>query len=166
MISSVAAVADGAPGIQQIVSTLSGLREYYGRLPAIRAAAVSIVRGVGDHAQAEQVNLLAGFVRGAVRFLCDPLNAEFIQTPDVMLLDIDANGFTYGDCDDHCLLFAALCESIGIPCEIVGVAATGEGLPDHVICVAHLDSGALDFDLVAKSFEQPQHTGARVYPQN
>ncbi len=165
MISSVAAVADGAPGIQQIVSTLSALREYYGRLPAVRAAAVSIIHGVGDADQAEQVNRLAAFVRGAVRFLADPLNAEFIQTPDVMLLAIHANGFTYGDCDDHCLLFACLAESIGIPCEIVAVAASGAGLPDHVICVAHLDSGALDFDLVAKGVGQPVHAGARIYPQ-
>lgn len=158
-------MADGAPGIQQIVSTLSALREYYGRLPAIRAAAVAIIHGVGDHDQAEQVNRLAAFVRTAVRFLADPLNSEFIQTPDVMLLDIDANSFTYGDCDDHCLLFACLCESIGMPCEIVAVAASGTGLPDHVICVAHLDTGSLDFDLVAKGVGQPTHAGARIYGQ-
>lgn len=164
MISSVSAVAEGAPGIRKIVSTLAQLKEYYGRLACIRAAAVAIIYGVGDHAQAAQVNALAAFVRGGVRFLADPLNSEFIQTPDVMLLEINAGGFTYGDCDDHSLLFASLCESIGIPCDIVGVAATGSGVPDHVITIAYLDAGPLEFDLVAKTLQQPAHTGERIFP--
>ncbi len=163
MISSIAAVPDGPAGIQQIVSTLSALREYYGRLPAIRGAAVAIIHGVGDHDQAGQVAALSAFVRQGVRFLSDPLNSEYIQTPDVMLLAIHDNNFTYGDCDDHCLLFACLAESIGIPCEIVAVAASGSGLPDHVICVVHLDSGTMDLDLVAKGGWQPTHAGARIY---
>lgn len=164
MISSVYAVAEGVPGIRQIVSDLAYLKEFYGRLACLRGAAVAIVRGAGNHDQAAQVNALARFVRERVRFLCDPLNCEFVQTPDVMLLDIQANGFTYGDCDDHCLLFASLGEAIGIPCDIVGVAAGGTGVPDHVIAIAYLDAGPLEFDLVAKTFGQPAHTGERIYP--
>ncbi len=143
-------IEDGAAGVETIVAKLNTLREHYGRLPEIRAAALCLIRGTGDNDQAAQVHALACFVRDAVRYLCDPVNSEFIQTPDRMLLDIAASGYTRGDCDDHCLLFAALCESIGIPCEIQAVQTGASAIPDHVVTVAELEAGPLCFDLVQK----------------
>lgn len=141
----------------EIVATLAQLKDYFGRLPAIRSAALQICGPAANHDQAGQVNALAAFVRGAVVYVSDPVNAEFIQTPDLLLLQINSHGCAYGDCDDHCLLFAALCESLGIPCDIAGVASTGSGAPDHVVVTAHLDAGNLDFDLVAKGVGQPYY---------
>ncbi len=143
-------LSPGAAGVDQILATLNLLREHYGRLPAIRAAAICIIRGVGNDDQAAQIHALAQFVRECVRYLSDPINAEFIQTPDRMLLEIAAHGYTYGDCDDHALLFAALAEAIGIPCEIRGVQSGAGPLADHVVTVAHLEAGDLEFDLIQK----------------
>ncbi len=150
-------------GVEQIVDTLAQLKFYYGRLPAIRSAALRIVGVVGNNDQAAQVNALAAFVRNGVVYLADPLNTEFIQTPDVLLLQINRAGFVYGDCDDHCLLFGSLCEALGIRCDIVGVnSGAGAPIPDHVITTVYLDAGSLDFDLVAKGMEQPSY-GDRVF---
>ena len=140
-MSRVTAVPEGVDGVAGIVAQLNGLKAQYGRLPAIRSMALRIIAGLGNHDQAGQITKLAGFVRGAVRYVCDPLNLEYIQTPDAMLLEIARNGYVYGDCDDHALLFASLAESIGIPCDIAGVAAPGSVTYDHVIVVAHLEAG-------------------------
>lgn len=157
MLSSPIPVADGAPGIAFIVGTLNQLKDYYGALPSIRAAALRIVSGIATGDQAPQINALARFVRTAVHYVSDPLYREFIQTPDVLLLQIHEQGYAQGDCDDHCLLFAALAEAIGIPSTIVGVQTPGAAIPDHVIVTAHLEQGDLSFDLVAKGIEQPLH---------
>lgn len=166
MMSSVSAVPTGTAGVAQIVATLDQLKNYYGRLPAIRSAALQIAGPTANHDQAGQVNALAAFVRGAVVYVADPINAEFIQTPDRLLLEINSRGFTYGDCDDHCLLFASLCEAVGIPCTIAGVSAGGSGLPDHVIVVAQLDGGPLEFDLVAKGVSQPSYSEKLLPPSS
>lgn len=155
MLSSASALPDGFDGVAEIVATLARLKNYYGRLPAMRSAALQIAGPSANHDQAAQVNALAGFARGAVIYVSDPVNAEFIQTPDVMLTEINSRGMTHGDCDDHCLLFASLCESVGIRCDIVGVASMQGGPLDHVIVIAYLDAGQLEFDLVAKGVSQP-----------
>ncbi len=143
-------IADGAPGVETILRTLNALKDDYGRRPELRAAAMDILRAAGSPSdEAGQVSALAAFTRQAIVFVSDPLNLEYIQTPDRMILDIWANGNTFGDCDDHCLLFAALCEAIGVPCRIIGIATSG-GLADHVVVVAQLEHGALEFDLVSK----------------
>ena len=144
-----------APGIGQILATLTWLKEVYGRLPAIRAAALAIASSTIDDDQVGQVNRLAAFVRTALVYVRDPLNLEFVQTPDLLLLAIDGDGSATGDCDDHVLLFAALAESLAIECDIAGVTTPGAVTEDHVIAIVHLEGITLDFDLVAKGTYQP-----------
>ncbi len=163
MLSSVFPIADGAAGVGAIVQTLAPVKTAYGRLPAMRAAAIRIIGNVGDHDQAAQIVALARYVREHVRYLNHPHNAQYVQTPDVMLIQIDRAGFVYGDCTMHALLFASLCEAIGIPCDIAGVTAPGSLTPDHVIVVAHLDAGDLEYDLTCKGFEQPAY-GEKILP--
>lgn len=158
MISAFMPVADGEEGVRQIVRVLNGLKSSYGQMPAIRAAALRIAVGRKNHDQAGQVNRIARFVRRALVYVADPVNAEYIQTPDILLLEIHRTGRAQGDCDDHCLLFATLCEALGIPTDIVGVVSIGGTTFDHVVCVAHLDNGSLTFDLCAKGAEQPAYT--------
>ncbi len=157
MVSGVTPLPDGPQGVVDTVQQLARLKTYYGRLPAIRAVALRIVAGTGNHDQAAQVNAIAAFVRGAIDYVCDPLNVEFITTPDVILAQIGRHGFAQGDCDDHALTFASLLESIGIAADVVGVAAIAGGAPDHVVVVAHLEGGDLTFDLVAKGLQQPSY---------
>lgn len=152
-------ISAGRPGIAVILGRLAALKSAYGASPAIRAAAIDITRPTRNDDQASQLLALAAFVRSRVVYVADPLNLEFIQSPDRMLLDIAHDGRARGDCDDHVLLFAALCEALGIPCDIAAVAAPGNttGTPDHVIAVAQLRGVPMDFDLCAKGQVQPYY---------
>lgn len=158
VISSVSKIPDGLAGVRQIVGTLNTIKDHYGRLPAIRSIALRIIGRTRDGDQAAQISALARFVREKLVYTADPLNAEFIQTPDLILLQISREGRARGDCDDHCVLFASLAESIGIPCQIAGVRSVpGAALPDHVIVISELENGPLEFDLCAKGADQPYY---------
>ena len=150
MLSSVRPVADGAPGIAQIVAECNRVRDLYGRLPVVRAAALWIAPPTVDHDQARQLAALAAFVRAAVRYQADPFNAEYIQTPDVMLSQIQEQGHAAGDCDCHCVLLASLCEALGMAAEIIPATLGAAPLPNHVVCLVHLDAGSEIIDPVKK----------------
>lgn len=159
-------LADGPAGIRDILGTLTALKEFYGTWPSLRAMAILIAGTDTDNDQAEQAGRLARFVKESLVYLADPLNTELIQTPEVLLLRIDQDGKTYGDCDDHVLLFASLAESIGIPCDIAGVTAPGSDTTavNHVIAIAHLPGGPVQIDLCAKLGPAPIYTDGLIVP--
>lgn len=150
-------IADGPAGIREIVATLNRLKVFYGARPSIRAAALRIAGVREDNDQMANTELLAAFVRQAMKYQADPFNAEFTQTPDVLLLQINRTGFAWGDCDDHCLLFASLAEALGIYTEIIGVIAEGTDYFNHVICVAFPHDQPIEIDLCAKDGRQPAY---------
>lgn len=150
-------ISDGQTGIAEIVAQLNTAKDYYGSLPSIRAAALCIARPSADNDNAGNAAALASFVRSAVHYVCDPINSELTQTPDVMLTAIHSEGATCGDCDDHVLLFASLAESLGIACDIVAVKFPGTDEFNHVIACPWIDGQQRQIDLCAKNGEQPQY---------
>jgi hypothetical protein len=160
MFSSPEAVADGLPGILAIVGRANQVKDIGSTQPVVREVALLIARPQLDHDQAGQIASLANFVMSAVVYVMDPLHVEYMQAADLMLADIFTHGRTSGDCDDHCILFGALAQSLGIPVEIVAVKTSAEiPTPNHVIAIAHPDSGPVEIDLCAKNGERP------VYPE-
>lgn len=151
-------VAAGLPGIRQIVANLNAMKDYYGSLPAIRAAALTIAQPTTDDDDAGNVAKLAEFVRSALVYVKDPINSEFTQTPDVLLLQIHKTGTARGDCDDHVLLFASLAESLGIFCTIVAVQTPNADTFNHVIAVAYPDDQETQIDLCAKLGHHPLYS--------
>lgn len=150
-------IADGEPGIRQIVANLNAAKDHYGSLPAIRSAALAITGPKIDDDDAGNVQKLAAFVRSSVVYVKDPINSELTQTPDVVLLDIHNTGTARGDCDDHVLLFASLVESLGVFCSIVGVKIPGSPTFNHVICIAYPGDVETQIDLCAKLGQEPQY---------
>lgn len=150
-------VARDQGGIEDILLTLSRLKNYYGVCPCVRMAALEVAGSTVDDDQAGHVARLAHFVRSSVTYVADPLHAEWIRTPDLMLLEIHNRNKCSGDCDDHCLLFASCCESLGIPCEIVSVVSVTGVTFDHVICVVTINGEQFDIDLCAKGGYQPDY---------
>lgn len=159
MLSGWLPVADGEAGIQQIVGRLAALKNHYGAQPAIRRAAVKIAGGIVNDDDRGNAERLARFVRRALVYVKDPLDAEFIQAPDVLLLEIVAQGRAHGDCDDHVLLYASLAQSLGIPTEIAGVKLPPSPTFNHVIAISDIDGEQVEVDLCAKDGFQP------VYPE-
>lgn len=164
MLSRRAPIAGGPEGIRQILSRLGALRDFYGAQPAIRAAALEIAAPQSDNDNAGNAARLAEFVRARVVYVADPIHTEFAQTPDVLLLAIDCAGRAFGDCDDLVLLFACLCESLGIPAKICAVETplATPGTPDHVISCACINGRWVDFDLCAKGQTQPTYSADRM----
>lgn len=150
--------SDGPEGIAATLALLTRLKDYYGSLPVIRQTALAIARSDTDSDHGAQLAQLARFVKNSLVYQADPVNAEFIQTPDVLLLEINATGRAQGDCDDHVLLFCALAESLGISCDVAGVAANRSPNINHVIAVAHVAGQTVDVDLCAKSDFQPVYS--------
>lgn len=151
-------ISDGQAGVKQIVANLNAMKDHYGSLPAIRSAALAIVGAADDDDDDGNVSKLTDFVKRSVVYVKDPLNSEFTQTPDILLLQIHDAGTARGDCDDHVLLFASLCESLGIFCAIVGVATTpGSQIFNHVIALPYPHGEQTQVDLCAKFGNQPTY---------
>jgi hypothetical protein len=150
-------IAEGQPGINQILAQLSALKTYYGSLPAIRSAALAIASSQVNDDDSGNVDRLTRFVRKAVIYVKDPLNSEFTQTPDVLLLAIHKNGSAQGDCDDHVLLFASLAESLGIPVQVAGVKTQDSDIVNHVIAIAWPNGQPQQIDLCAKAGFNPTY---------
>ncbi len=151
-------VADGISGVREIVRQLGALKDYYGAQPVIRAAAIRIAGGRINDDNAGNVERVADFVRRALVYVKDPVNAELVQTPDVLLAQIARRGRAFGDCDDHVLLFASLAESLGLPTRIAGVKIPGTDWFNHVICVVDIDGEEVEIDLCAKESAAPVYS--------
>lgn len=149
-------VADGEAGIRTILDRLAALRDRYGALPVIRRCAIAIAASYTNDDDRGNVDRLATFVRRAVIYQKDPLDAEYIQTPDVMLLEISKNGVTHGDCDDHVLLFASLAQALGIRTQIAAVKLESPTF-NHVVAVSFIDDQPVTVDLCAKHGETPDY---------
>lgn len=164
MLTARRALANGDEGTLDTLATMNRLRDLYGTFPAIRRAALVIGGSEGDDDQLAQVKKFAAFVRRAVVYRQDPLNSELMQTPDVMLLEINATGQAFGDCDDHVLLFSVLCEAVGVACDIAGVKAPGSDTVNHVIAIAHPNGDTIEIDLCAKRGCQPEYPEKMIAP--
>lgn len=93
--------------------------------PVVRRVAIHITRGGPPRDLPRQIAAIRSFLTRRVNFIDDPQTAELVQDPAWLLLDIEREGVTYGDCDDVATLGAALGQAIGIPARFV-LAAFGE----------------------------------------
>ncbi len=150
-------ISDGQRGIDEILRTLTAVKNFYGARPEIRAAALAIAGAGVEDDDAGHVARLANFVRRAMVYVKDPIDAELTQSPDVLLLEINRAGRARGDCDDHVVLFCALAQSLGIFASVVAVKTPGAALWNHVIARALVNGAALDIDLCAKFGAQPRY---------
>lgn len=157
MLSARSEIGNGPDGTAATLALLTAWKNYYGTLPVIRRVALLIAGSMADHDQAAQAAKLAQFVKNSVVYQADPINSEYLQAPDVLLLEIAQQGFVAGDCDCHVVLFCALAESLGIACDAAGVKANGSATINHVIAVVHLEGRDVDVDLCAKTNWQPQY---------
>jgi transglutaminase-like putative cysteine protease len=157
MLTATAAIGSGMPGIEYTLQLITSWKNYYGTLPAIRKAALIVAGSAADDDQAAQAAALAQFVKVSLVYQADPVNSEFIQSPDLLLIAISRDGTAPGDCDDHVTLFCAMAESLGIACDAAGVAAPGSDTINHVIAVVHLTDRDVDVDLCAKTGWQPAY---------
>lgn len=92
----------------------------------IRELALELTRFVRQKDWRGQVYALFEYVRDQIRYTHDIFGVETVHTPEQVLLA------QQGDCDDKCILLAALLESIGHPARFVALGFRSGGF-SHVI---------------------------------
>ena len=82
----------------------------------VRQCALGIVRAAGVRPKdyAGELGALFAWCTRHLRYTRDPATAELVQTSEVLLGQIEAEG-AGGDCDDQTVLLGALAASIGFP---------------------------------------------------
>lgn len=91
-------------------------------------------------------------LRSKLRYVKDPVGAEYIKAPWIMADEIGDRGFSTGDCDDFASLAYALLRSIGVPARLVVGWYDGQPNPSHIwarVPLSSLPKHVWEFDLVA-----------------
>jgi hypothetical protein len=121
---------DGDPGIARTVKLMRGLvNGSEGAIhPAVRQAAIQIVRGLDSKDKQGQISAVFDWVKHNIDFRGE--YKELLQSP-VITLQLQA-----GDCDDHSMLSSALLKSLGFNTRYQTVAADAEDPNQftHVYC--------------------------------
>lgn len=125
------------------------IRRYYRESlnhPSVRAAAEEF-----SHEPFVSPSLPALFtrLRSHFHYTPDPVGAELIKSPWVMLEEIERRGWFAGDCDDASSLAYALLNNMGVPAKLA-VAWKGGENPEHILVIVPMEGDAeLPFDLTA-----------------
>lgn len=126
-------ISGSTPDAHTIISALQFVIEQWGRDPAVRASAIGMLRSNANNDVQRHVLAISAWVMSHMVYLADPDGAEFVQSPTVLLKQIEKTGRAYGDCDDHVVLLGSLLNAIGIPAEAVGVKLYGSQFYNHVV---------------------------------
>ena len=100
--------------------------------PYIRKWAEQIIENVPAKDKVGEVSAIHDFVKWHVRYTKDPLGMEYVQTPLILLKQIEQNETPMGDCDDMTTLSLSLYRSIGYPIATKVTSYTGDGKYSHI----------------------------------
>jgi hypothetical protein len=143
------ALNDASPDASQILSYLTTFRNDFQTDPTIRVFAANLLKLAGvvsDNDVPGQVSVFFCWVKDNMKYLADPTGVEFVISPKRLIEDIATDGFAYGDCDDHCLLFGTLLGAVGVTNQFVAVKLFDPVDFDHVIVSVKMDWGWMDLD--------------------
>lgn len=118
-------IPSGDAGVAATLKIMVNVVLQYRANAAVRVTAQTLVRDCPSRDSVCQVKALHSFVRDQIKYLPDVRDVETIQTPDYTL------SMGSGDCDDHSVLMACLCESVGKQTRFLAVGIRGEGF-SHV----------------------------------
>lgn len=127
-----------APGDAGAIGTLKRMAELARRSsihPSVVSMARAIIQPAGRNQVGEQIELIRQWVQDHTKWLPDPLGAEYLIPPELLLPKIAATGQAQGDCDDVALLAAALLRAVGIPAGFRAVAFTPARNLSHVFAL-------------------------------
>lgn len=141
--SSTVATLRGLPdGPAATAATLRYMRDFARAAVAdpkqtIRELALDLVSNLPERDWFGQIHAVRNFVRSHIRYVRDPDDMETLQTPEKTL------EYGQGDCDDQCILLAALLKSIGHPARFVALGFGG-GPFSHVLTETKVNSTGND----------------------
>lgn len=147
---------------QGLAEKIRLIRDYY--VASMKQASVrrfAEKSSVGD--MGPSINVLFTRLRSHVKYIPDHVDAELIKSPGVMVDEINAQGWSGGDCDDFASLSYTLLRSVGIPAELAVVWYDNEASPRHILAVVPMKNGEkIPFDLVAPQLGVTQKNVTKV----
>lgn len=102
------------------------------------------------------------FLRQFWRVQADPLEYEFIRTPELQLSELQRTGYLIGDCDDAATLAGAIVSAMGYPCRFVALRLPGDPEFSHVNLRCSVRGGEFDIDPIVPAHALPIAGAAEV----
>ena len=120
-------IPDGDDGIQATVEAICQIVDEYSIDWNIISLAREITSDIPERDDKGESDALFYFVKGYIKFVNDPLEAELLQSPFVTL------GARAGDCDDMIILLACLHKAIGNDVGYVTISQQNETEFVHIL---------------------------------
>lgn len=157
---------NGDQGTRKTLAEMRRLVSDGSRDMVVREAVVRAIEAANasGHDVRGQADAWFYFVRDRIRFVNDPVGAEWLQSPRVTL------NLRAGDCDDRSTLLAAGLASIGIPSrfKVVALNRRFPGTFSHVYVEANIKGASVPYDSTypdtVAGFEPPRPTRTMRYP--
>lgn len=105
----------------------------------IRHLAIHLCSNIQQKDYGKEACAVLAFVKNRIRYIRDMASAEVLQTPQVTM------GVGAGDCDDKCILLAALLSSIGHRTRFIAIAQSPE-VYSHVWTQSFINGEWLDLE--------------------
>lgn len=130
--------------------------------PYIRKWAEKMIESVPDRDEEGEVRAVYNFLQRHTRYAKDPRGAEYIQTPDYVLHQLEIGDIPSLDCDDFCVLGLSLLRSLGYETAIRTAGYRPDKHFSHVYGLVKVKNCWLVFDAVRKgkplNWEAPNAT--------
>lgn len=113
--------------------------------------AVDVVETAEEKNPAAMARAILRWLRLHTRFVPDPVNAQLLKAPVLMLEEIRRDGLIGGDCVDLAMLAASLAMAVGLPAQFIAEAYAAEpnamhAKLTHVYTVVQTQFGWLNMD--------------------
>lgn len=123
-------IPGGDLGIEQTVQLMDRLSSRASKDPAVIRWAQDAIRWTPARDVDAEARALYSWVKQNFRYTRDPVTAELVKDPVLLLGEHASTGRALGDCDDQATCLAAGLKAVGIPVEfvVVGQESPAAGL--------------------------------------
>ncbi len=141
-------IPSGDAGVAATLKIMVDMVLEYRANPVVRVTAQTLVKDCPSRDSVCQITALQAFVRDQIKYLPDVRDVETIQTPDYTLR------MGSGDCDDHSVLMACFCESVGKQSRFLAIGVRGEGF-SHVSSQVLLGTRWVNLETIIPTLKAP-----------
>jgi hypothetical protein len=110
-------IPNGDAGTAETIAQMRKLVDAGKRSPRVRELVGNLIQRCPKKDYYCYAETVFNFCRDKIQYAYDPHGVEWVETPERIL---DAK---IADCDSICVLFASMCENLGLPCKFVTIRA-------------------------------------------
>lgn len=127
-VSELRGLAPGTLGIRQTLKLMKQLALEGRKKDNVRELSLDLIKDLPQKSYVDEIRRIFEFVQSQIRYVRDPDGLETIHDTDAILK------LRQGDCDDKCILLAAMLKSIGVkPVRFVALAFNKPYHYEHVL---------------------------------